>query len=450
MLGLDSAASDLVFDRFADELPNLNGLARRGAYGTLRSCDPPITVPAWMVMMTGKSAGTLGQYGFRYREGNSYDRVGLATSETMTEPTVWDILGDRGDHVTVIGVPPSFPPLPVNGERIGCFLTPDRSTDFTYPKSLKEEIEAATGEYKFDISFRHDRRDEVLRDLRELTRHRFDVFEYMIKSRDWDFFIGHEIGLDRLQHTFWKYFDPEHHLYEPDSPYAEAILDHYRMIDDRVGRLISLLDDSTAIIVVSDHGAMRMKGAFCVNQWLEEQGLLTFRTRPGPGDQIEKADIDWPRTKAWAWGGYYARVFVNVVGREEQGCVPADELDGFLSEVSESLLGIRGPDGEPWKTEVFRPAERYGEARGDPPDLMVYFDDLYWRAAGTLGHESNYLLENDTGPDDAVHSMDGIIIMANCGIRGKIEGAGIADVAPTLLTLAGVSPAADLIGKSLI
>ena len=49
--------------------------------------------------------------------------------------------------------------------------------------------------------------------------------------------------------------------------------------------------------------------------------------------------------------------------------------------------------------------------KGDKPDMMVYFDDLYWRAAGTLGHSSNYLPENDTGPDDAVHSEYGVFAL---------------------------------------
>ena len=42
---------------------------------------------------------------------------------------------------------------------------------------------------------------------------------------------------------------------------------------------------------------------------------------------------------------------------------------------------------------------------------MVYFDDLYWRSAGTLGWGTKFLLENDTGPDDAVHAQEGMYIL---------------------------------------
>ena len=50
VIGLDCAAPQLVFDRWLEELPALRSLVERGRFGILRSCDPPITVPAWSVM----------------------------------------------------------------------------------------------------------------------------------------------------------------------------------------------------------------------------------------------------------------------------------------------------------------------------------------------------------------------------------------------------------------
>ena len=79
-LALDSVPADLLFERFAGQLPNLEGLMNRGTYGVLESCDPPITIPAWMVMMTGRSPGRLGLYGFRHRKDNSYTEISLPTS----------------------------------------------------------------------------------------------------------------------------------------------------------------------------------------------------------------------------------------------------------------------------------------------------------------------------------------------------------------------------------
>ena len=75
VIGLDGAVPDLAFDHYADRMPTLSRLRAEGAWGRLRSIDPPITVPAWSCAMTGLSPGALGIYGFRNRRDHTYDRL---------------------------------------------------------------------------------------------------------------------------------------------------------------------------------------------------------------------------------------------------------------------------------------------------------------------------------------------------------------------------------------
>src|SRR5262245_33191811 len=133
IIGLDCAEPSLVFGRFRDRLPALRRLAERGIWGRLRSCDPPITVPAWMVMMTGKDPGVLGFTGFRNRADRSYDRLSIVSSRSVAEPILWEILGGRGKQVVVLGVPQTYPPRAVNGVLVGGFLTPSTDTNYTHP-----------------------------------------------------------------------------------------------------------------------------------------------------------------------------------------------------------------------------------------------------------------------------------------------------------------------------
>src|SRR3954454_732794 len=142
VIGLDCAEPTLVFDRYADRLPNLSALRRRGVWGNLRSCDPPITVPAWMSMMSGKDPGTLGYYGFRNRADRSYEKMTTATSLAVKEPLLWDRLGAAGKQVILIGVPQTYPPRPVNGLMVTDFLTPSIESQYMYPPELKAEIAA--------------------------------------------------------------------------------------------------------------------------------------------------------------------------------------------------------------------------------------------------------------------------------------------------------------------
>src|SRR5437867_13344726 len=83
LVGLDCAAPELVFDRWLDDLPNLKSLYRNGVHGLLRSCDPPITVPAWSVMMSSKSPGRLGVYGVRNRAARSSKRYSIVYSVVL-------------------------------------------------------------------------------------------------------------------------------------------------------------------------------------------------------------------------------------------------------------------------------------------------------------------------------------------------------------------------------
>ncbi len=447
VIGLDSAPPELLFHRFIDELPNIRKIVNRSIHGPMRSCVPAITIPAWMCMATGKTPGELGLYGFRHRKGNSYNEIWIAHSLTVKEKAIWDYLGEKGYKSILVGVPPSYPPRKIKGFLISCFITPDSSVNYTYPQELKGEVERLVGEYIFDVVFRKEERDEVKEKIWEMTEKRFEVVRYLIQEKDWDFFEFVEIGLDRIHHAFWKYFDENHHLHEPNSKYKNVIPDYYKLLDREIGKTLKLLDEDTAIAIVSDHGIKAMKGAFAVNQWLIDEGLLKAQVDDRVV-KLEDLNVKWDETVAWAWGGYYSRVFINVKGREKKGVVRLSEFDKVRDEIAELIRSIRGPNGEKWKTKVFYPEEIYPIAKGDKPDMMVYFDDLNWRAAGTVGHPSNYLPENDTGPDDAVHSEYGVFSLYIPEVECRVVETSIYDFAPTILSLFNINT--NLKGRSLV
>ena len=101
---------------------------------------------------------------------------------------------------------------------------------------------------------------------------------------------------------------------------------------------------------------------------------------------------------------------------------------------------------------ALRPEEVYPEVNGVPPDLIVYFGDLRWRAVGTLGLGTGlYTFENDTGPDDANHSPTGIFALSGPGVvPGPEEGLSIYDVAPTAQALLGLRAPRGQAGRVLV
>jgi len=451
LIGLDCAAPDLLFNRFIDKLPNFRKMMDHGIHGKLESSDPPITIPAWTVMASSKYPGTLGLYGFRHRRNNSYKDIWISTSKNIKEKRIWDYVAEAGGRSCLVAVPPSYPPYPVEGCLIGGFITPDTNRNYTYPPELKEEIKDLVEDYQVDVEFRIEDKGNLVKELNEMTENHFKVIKHLIQTKDWSFFMFVEIGLDRIHHAFWKYFDESHHLYEPGSEFENVVEDYYILLDTKVGELLDLIDDDTVVMVASDHGGKPMKGAFCINTWLEEQGLLKLSTPVERVIRLNDADVDWGKTVAWGWGGYYARIFLNVKGREENGVVDPRDYESTREDIAQRIRSITGPNGEKWNTTVLKPEEAYPECKGDPPDLMVYFDDLYWRSAGTMGHGRLYLLENDTGPDDAVHDKMGLYIYYDPreDLNGRAEDLNILDVAPTLMKALGLKVPEDMEGEPL-
>ncbi|HEY3050586.1 MAG TPA: alkaline phosphatase family protein [Gaiellaceae bacterium] len=453
VIGLDCAPPQLVFERWRDDLPTLRALMERGRYGVLRSCDPPITVPAWACMTSSRSPGALGIYGFRNRRDYSYDGLSIADSRAVRVPRVWDVLSTRGRPVIVIGVPPTYPVSAVNGVMISDFLTPDTErAQYTYPAELKQEIEGLVGRYMVDVdNFRTPDKGRLLVDLEEMTEKRFRVAEHLLETRPWDLFFMVEIGTDRVHHAFWRFADPEHRLYEPGNRFEAAMLDYYRALDERIARLLRFADEDTAVLVVSDHGAKRIDGGICVNEWLRREGYLVLKEAPAEPTRFTPDMVDWARTAAWGEGGYYARISLNVAGREPEGTVAANDYDALREELKAGLEALGDDKGRPIGTVVHRPEDLYPEQRGIPPDLLVYFGDLFWRSIGQVGMGAVHVFENDTGPDDANHASEGLYLIAARGIEsGAGEERDLRDIAPTLLTLLGEPVPAEMEGRSLV
>ncbi len=449
VIGLDGVSPDILLRRFRDVLPRLNDRLSRGACGVLKSCDPPITVPAWAVMFTGMDAGSLGLYGFRNRRPGTYFDTVAPTPMSLPYPTVWEILSRAGRRVAIIGVPPGYPPPVVNGIAVSDLLTPPGATDFATPRAIVPELEQVADGYVFDVTFRSSERDRVAEDLLDMVRKRWKLARHLWKKEAWDFFAIHEIGTDRLHHAFWKYFDPHHPQHDPDPRFAQVADRFYALLDKEVGAFLDLVDDDVTVFVVSDHGSQAMAGCFCINEWLAREGYLTLRKGASAGTPLEEAGVDWSKTRVWGAGGYYARLNVNVQDREPQGIVAPEGVPALLEEVCERLRAVRTPDGRRLEVEFAWPREVFDEVRGLAPDLFAYFDDLRWRSAGTVGHSGLFLPENDTGPDDSVHSWDGLLAASGPGVqaRGPISPNHIRDVAPTILEILRVPRPATMRGQ---
>ncbi|MCK4658484.1 MAG: alkaline phosphatase family protein [Phycisphaerae bacterium] len=456
VFGLDCADPCLMFDKWIDDLPFTKELLSKSTYGNLTSSIPPITVPAWSCMASGKDPGRLGIYGFRNRADHSYDKLAIATSLAVKEKRIWEMMGEHGKESIIVGFPGTYPiTRPMKGHMITSFLTPDpQKCEYTWPASLKQEIKVLVGEYLVDVKgFRTEDKQWLLEQIYEMTDKRFKVVKYLVNQKPWDLFWMVEMGHDRIHHGFWAQMDTTHHNHVPDNPFINAIHDYYVHTDKLIADVVSTFDlEKTAIMFVSDHGAKAMVGGFCFNTWLMDQGYLHLKKELSGVEKFDVANIDWDKTTAWGDGGYYGRCFINVKGREPNGQVPLEEYETFRNELKAKIEAIVDHQGKPMGNVAHRPQDLYKVVNRVAPDLVVIFGDLRWRSVGSVGNSSWYTFQNDTGPDDANHAQEGLYLLSHPSLaaRGRMNGPTLYDVTPTILDMMKLPIPDDMRGTSIL
>jgi predicted AlkP superfamily phosphohydrolase/phosphomutase len=263
---------------------------------------------------------------------------------------------------------------------------------------------------------------------------------------------------DRVQHMLWPYREPDHPFHRgrtPDATYARAIEDHYRRADAVVGRALEFADDATLVIALSDHGFNSFRRGVHLNTWLLDRGLLALREGVRPGEDCRDLllDIDWDRTKAYALG--LGGIYLNLRGREGRGTVDPGEAEALKAAIAEGLTGLRDPATGAVAVRSVRTREQLyrGPYVSEAPDLFANFAAGYRASWGSsMGGVPEGLFEDNTRAWGGDHIIDpalvpGVLFMDR---PFRSEGAGLVDLAPTILDALGVPPGPAMEGSSLL
>ena len=270
----------------------------------------------------------------------------------------------------------TFPVEKLDGFMVSSFLTPGLDSEYTYPHDLRDEIKKEVGEYIFDYANRSTEAPEkVLKAIYLMTEKRFNLFKHFSKTKNLDFMMMVEMGVDRIHHYMWSYIDPTHPKFQgKDNKFKDCVLNYYKYVDEKIGELMALPEAKDAKwMLTSDHGAKAMKGLFLLNEWLIKEGYLVLNKYPKDITKLEKCDVDWSKTKAWAWGGFYSRIFFNVKDRELQGSISRKDLEREKDELIKKLEAVKDDEGNLMGNKIYRPIDLYEKVTGDPPDLLGFF-----------------------------------------------------------------------------
>jgi predicted AlkP superfamily phosphohydrolase/phosphomutase len=257
--------------------------------------------------------------------------------------------------------------------------------------------------------------------------------------------------------TKWHAFDKFYHFFfdriDPVSPHHEpAVAERWEAVhgailgiaDDMVARVMDGMDDRTVLLAVSDHGLQPTAKFAWVNNYLARRGFIATSTGPDG-----KETIDWSRTRAIMHP--FVTVWINLRGRDPQGCVAPGDFERTRDEVIAALREWR--DGDAFVLpEVLRTGDAafyglWGERDGDIRIFSAPGYSLY--RSNTLTPD-RCLVTGANGPYRGDHgsthpsasfgrgSEFGVFSAVGAGIRAGVRRAAPVlpcDIVPTLCTL---------------
>jgi len=429
-IGIDGVPYSLVSEH-PDVFPNLTELAKQGSAGAIDSIVPPESSACWPSLTSGKNPGETGVYGFQDREVGSYDTYVPMGRDVQTD-RLWDRVHDAGRQATVMNVVVTFPPQRNVQRMVSGFLSPGIEKSTT-PEEFREYLQSIGYRIDVDASLGHEDRDAFVEDAHETLDARQRAFEHYIEADDWDLFFGVFMATDRVNHFLFK-------DYEEGGEYEDEFMDFYRKVDESIGEIREALSDDVTLVVASDHGFTSIDHEFYANEWLSQQGWLSYAN----DDHDSLADI---ATETTAYSLIPGRFYLNLEGREPRGSVPKDEYEERRGELAEMLRDLEGPNGESVVERVVPKQEAFDGDHDDiAPDLVAIPEHGFDIKAGFKGKESAF----GTTARNGMHSFDNAVLFVD-DPDVEVEDVDLFDIAPTILDLMEIDyDAAAFDGRSLV
>lgn len=497
VIGIDGTTW-FIFDQLIQKgvLPNLKKLVENYFSTQLESTIPPVTAPAWSSFITGMNPDKHGIYDFARHQTGNYQTL-INNANLMQGKSLWKILSEHDKTVGVINVPMTYPPEKVNGFIIPGFLSPGVSKQkiLTSPLEIADELEAEIGGYKIYLEMSPKAtieaagKDGFLKLCSEIVNKRFEAAAYLYQKKQPDFFMVHFLMTDVVQHWFWHCLDESHPAFNRTE--AEALTpklhDFFHNLDQKIGLLLDMLDSTTDVILLSDHGFGPLHTSVFLNRWLYENNFLklnlkkqqtiksirkiiaaidflNLRNRVIPSGEkrvaLEKSLqhdflINWKKTSAFAApASIYGSLFLNVENREAEGIVDSGtQFKNLASDLKNKLTTYtNSKNGDNVFDFVFSKEEIYpNDAQLLAPDLLIKPKDGY--AVFSQLNESR-IFKNITSWEEitGTHRVNGILIIKSEKFqksKNRNLQARIIDLAPTILYVMGLPVPENMDGEVL-
>lgn len=231
-----------------------------------------------------------------------------------------------------------------------------KATGWAYPAGLERELLGTAGPYVEGLECPYVPVDEELRPYGpinvampitlELARFQADwmaeAAAYLQRTRGWDVLFVHYHLIDAINHTFLGYLDSRFPFTDQALTRQawEVYRESYRIVDELIGKMVEgCADDSTVVVVTSDHAALPCWRYVSVVQALQRANLLVYDW----DGESRSFLVDLGKSRAVPYLDPQ-HVWVNLQGREPEGIVPPERYEQVREAIIDTLRQVRDPE----------------------------------------------------------------------------------------------------------
>ncbi|MDH5573634.1 MAG: alkaline phosphatase family protein, partial [Gammaproteobacteria bacterium] len=276
-IGMDGATFTVLDDLTSSAnnnqpvMPFLSKIFKDGVRCKLRSTPNPLTPPAWVSLMTGRTPGNHGIFDFiRAEEINGDVFFTLYDSRDSKVETIWSIASRQGKRVAALNFPFTAPPAKdLNGFMVPGFIPWRHLRRNTVPTDLYDRLKSLPDFDPKELAWDFEQEKQALDDLSDHDRENW-VSYHLPREKQWfkiaDYLLTEEApdlmavmfdGVDKLQHQAWQYLDPELQVGELTDYHKrmrKLCLDYFRQLDGFIEQLVTKAGPEVQVFMASDHG----------------------------------------------------------------------------------------------------------------------------------------------------------------------------------------------------
>jgi len=283
LIGWDSADWRLMNPLMDHGLmPALNTLVNESVIADNHTLQPSMSPILWTSIATGKTADKHGILGFVEPSGGP-DKIVPITTNSRKSRAIWNILHHEGYSCNVFGWWPSQPAEPINGMMVSNYFNKyyqnnegkwTHPRDSVFPESYVEDLMALKVIGKeLDINILEPFIPNIRDEYKDFTEHDLTLVQQLqdylaecitthaqttwaMENAPSDFTAAYFETLDKICHVFMKFSAPKmDKVSETDfERYQYVINAAYVFHDMMLERYLSMIDENTTILLVSDHG----------------------------------------------------------------------------------------------------------------------------------------------------------------------------------------------------